>query len=305
MGNPKSVKKTMAEMTEQEVSSMVIDGHVHFFDRRIIDNVSKRAEMVAELGLEVDRARKRIGRKPLEAAGRRAGVDACLVLPTASLEKVGHANSQALSLAAECGYIRTAGTLHPGFGDLDSELQRLHQGGIRAIKLSTFSQRFSLEADDTAAMFETIQAFNQERKSGFFLILDTYFKAGIYFGAHQAHVTTPDSLNRRVQEFPGIVFVAAHMGGLAAPPEIIINGLKPAANLYLDTANAAHTLDGDTFARLLVAHGPERIVFGTDWPWFDPGEEMACLDALMVRSGFSLKEKGRVMGGNMARLLAL
>ncbi|MBI9085948.1 MAG: amidohydrolase family protein [Desulfobacterales bacterium] len=293
-------------MMEQKVSSMVIDGHVHLFDQRIIDNVSKRAEMVGELGLEVDRARKRIGRQPLEAAGRRAGVDACLVLPTASLEKIHDANSAALSLAVEGGFfIRAAGTLHPALGNLNSELQRLHQGGIRAIKLSTFSQRFSLEAADTAVMLETIQAFNRERKSGFFLVLDTYFKADIHFGAPQAHVTTPEGLGRRVREFPGIVFVAAHMGGLAAPPEIILNGLKPATNFYLDTANAAHTLDAETFTRLLATHGPERIVFGTDWPWFDPGEEMACLDALMVRAGFSPEEKRRVFGTNMARLLAL
>lgn len=284
---------------------MVIDGHVHFFDQRIIDNVSKRTEMVGELGLEVDRALERIGRAPLAAAGRRAGVDTCLVLPTASLKKVVDTNSEAISLAAEEGFFRTAGTLHPGLGDLDGELERLHQGGIRAIKLSSFSQQFALAASDTATMFETIQAFNQKRKSGFFVILDTFFKADVHFGCPLAHVTTPKSLARIVQTVPGIDFVAAHMGGLTAPPDSIAKDLPPASNLYLDTSNAAHTLDENSFCRLLATHGPERIVFGTDWPWFDPGEEMERLDTLMTRTGFSPEEKRRVFGTNLARLLNL
>jgi hypothetical protein len=93
--------------------------------------------------------------------------------------------------------------------------------------------------------------------------------------------TTPLLLSDIIRKYPGIDFVAAHMGGLAAPPEEIFTHLVPSKNLYLDTSNAAHTLSEKDFLRLLEIHGPEHIIFGTDWPWFDHKEELNILGRLL------------------------
>ena len=65
------------------------------------------------------------------------------------------------------------------------------------------------------------------------------------------------------------------MGGLAAEFEELFMTLIPADNLYLDTSNAAHTLTNGQFIELLKIHGPNHILFGTDWPWFDHAAEIS------------------------------
>ena len=48
-------------------------------------------------------------------------------------------------------------------------------------------------------------------------------------------------------------------------------------------------------------HGPDRVVFATDWPMADPGAEIAAIEAL----GLTPADTEAVLGGNMARLLGL
>jgi len=106
-----------------------------------------------------------------------------------------------------------------------------------------------------------------------------------------------------VRTFPGVTFVGAHMGGLTAPFEDIIRCLPAADNLFLDTSNAAHTLNEAEFIRLLQIHGPDRILFGTDWPWFDPVEEIPLIEGLLDRAGYTVNDKAKVLGGNIAELI--
>jgi len=84
-----------------------------------------------------------------------------------------------------------------------------------------------------------------------------------------------------------------------------IRYLPAADNLYLDTSNAAHTLNEAEFIRLLEVHGPNRILFGTDWPWFDPGKEILLIEGLLDRAGYTINDKAKVFGGNIAELLAI
>ena len=284
---------------------MIIDAHVHLFTQKIIANVSTKSEMAAKLHLQTDEAAKRIGTAALGKALGRAGVHPALMLPTASADGVSKVNRAAMATAADCDYLITAGTLHPECKDLKAEIAALHSAGIRAIKLCSFSQGFILDAPATMAMFAQIEAFNRKHSHHFFVVLDTFYKAAVYFGTDPRCTTDPAALNRLVQTFPGVTFVGAHMGGLTAPFEDIIRCLPAADNLYLDTSNAAHTLNESEFIRLLQIHGPDRILFGTDWPWFDPGEEILLIERLLNQAGYTANDKAKVFGGNIADLLSL
>ena len=284
---------------------MIIDAHVHLFTPKIIANVSAKSEMVAKLHLQTNEATQRIGTAALETALSRAGIHAALMLPTAGADGVSEVNRDAMATAKDCYFLNTAGTLHPECKDLQAELAALHAGGIRAIKLCSFSQGFMLNASATIAMFAQIEAFNRNHIDHFFVVLDTFYKAAAYFGTDPRYTTDPAGMSRLVRTFPGITFVGAHMGGLTAPFEDIIHCLPAADNLYLDTSNAGHTLNEAEFIRLLQVHGPDRILFGTDWPWFDPGEEILLIEGLLDRAGYTVKDKAKVLGGNIAELMAI
>jgi uncharacterized protein len=292
-------------LCRRSILTMIIDAHIHQFSAYVIANVARRKEMVAELHLQPDAAARRFGPDVLRQALLRAGVGLALHLPTAKAADVSKMNAKAMALSKSYPFIVTAGTLHPRWDAITEELVRLHAGGVRALKFCSFSQEFQLDGPEALAMWGHIQDFNGQSRTPFFVVLDTYFKAGHHLGCDPAHITTPKRLAFLAGHYPEICFVGAHMGGLDAPVDVLIRDLPPSPNLYLDTSNAAHTLRADAFVRLLKIHGPEHILFGTDWPWFHPQQEIGIIDRLLLKAGFSNHEREHVFGANAAALLRL
>jgi len=95
------------------------------------------------------------------------------------------------------------------------------------------------------------------------------------------------------------------MGGLLADFDELRCYLVPTPNLYLDTANAAHTLEEAQFVELLQIHGSANILFGTDWPWFYHGSERLKICGLLGAAGYDESQQAAVFGGNAARLFGL
>ena len=284
---------------------MIIDCHTHIFSSKIITGVSAKSAMVEKLNLHASFAAERTNISALKDDCRSSGIDACLILPTADAASVRKINTAFIELAAGSDFLFTAGTLHPFYGDNKKELSRLQEHGVRAIKLCSFSQGFSLSALETLELFKIIESASLLKYGRTFVILDTFYLAHEYFGTPGRHTTTPLLLSDLVRKYAGIDFVAAHMGGLAAPPEEIFTHLVPSKNLYLDTSNAAHTLSEKDFLRLLEIHGPEHIIFGTDWPWFDHKEELNILGRLLDLAGYNGEEKEKVFYRNIAGLLGI
>ena len=283
----------------------IIDAHAHLFAPQVIANVSSRPALIEALHLDVSGAQGRISSAALQAESQGAGVGACLLLPTAAVDKVREINSsfRETAAAAECFF--TAGTLHPQFTDNEAELERMSSAGVRAIKLCSFSQGFSLPAVATQELFRLIAKANRFQKAHFFVILDTLYQAHKYFGTAPEYDTTPAMLGEIVRTYRDVDFLCAHMGGLTAPAEEIFRHLPPADNLYLDTSGAVYTLPEEDFIRLLKIHGPEHIIFGTDWPWFGHRRELEILPGLLDQAGFGPEEKEMVLGRNAAGLLGL
>ena len=284
---------------------MIFDGHVHLFHPKVISNVKKRTEMVEILNLQTRGADHRVGVQPLEDELKKNCISGALVLPTAGVTEVARINDASFQTIGASSLLHTAGTLHPGYEGIADELVKFEARGIKAIKLCSFSQRFSLDDSKTVEMFDHISEFNETRDAGFFVILDTLYRADRFFGSDPDHNTTPKLLADLVKGFPLINFVAAHMGGLAAPFKEIQAYLTPRENFFLDTSNGAHVLTEDEFVRLLTAHGPDHIIFGTDWPWFTPAPEIELQTQRFDRAGYSLEDRERVFSKNIRRLLGI
>jgi predicted TIM-barrel fold metal-dependent hydrolase len=284
---------------------MIIDAHAHIFAPQVLANVSGRPALIETLHLDVTGAQQRTSTAALQQESRLAGVDACLLLPVATVDKIEETNLAFQEIAAHRDFFFTAGTLHPQFSANAEELLRMSGEGIRAIKLCSFSQGFSVPAAKTQDLFRLIENTNRLQNHHFFVILDTLYLAHTFFGTAPEFDTTPAMLGDVVKAYPGIDFLLAHMGGLAAPAEEIFKHLPPAENLYLDTSCAAYTLSEEEFVGLLKIHGPGHIIFGTDWPWFGHRQELKLIDMLLDRAGFESEEKQKVFCRNAAGLLGI
>lgn len=284
---------------------MIIDAHAHIFTSLIVENVAKKKEMAKKLCLETGEALDRIGVETLENSMKAANVEACLVLPTASAENVKKVNNTFLDIAANSKMIRTACTLHPDYSSNKEELARFKELGIRAIKMCSFSQGFVLNGKKAIDLFDIIKNENRNNNCKYFIVLDTFYNADIFFGTENKYNTTPELFGEIIKSYPEIKFVGAHMAGLDAPFDKIRRYLLPRDNFYMDTSNADHTLSEDEFVYLLKTHGPEHIFFGTDWPWFGYKLEINIVERLLEKAGFTLKQKDDVFKNNIAKLLGI
>lgn len=282
---------------------MIFDSHIHLFNEKIIDNVSQRKALVERLSLKTQGAEHRLSIEVLAESMKTAGIEAGLMLPTAGPLDVEKINRKFMETAEAASFLYTAGTLHPDHSNNAEELRNFEAHQVYGIKMCSFSQGFVLDSPSTLAMFDLIEDYNRKNNHRFFVVLDTFYHADQYFGTDPIFTTTPERFGNLVRRYPEINFVAAHMGGLSAPFEAIREGLGKAPNLYLDTANAAYTLNRDQFVDLLKLHGPDHILFGTDWPWFLHQGEVERIQDLTTAAGFSTKQKKAVFYDNIAILL--
>lgn len=103
------------------------------------------------------------------------------------------------------------------------------------------------------------------------------------------------------QEFPATTFILAHWGGgLAFDPR-----LREVANLYFDSAASPLLYGPDVWERAAAAVGPERLLFGSDFPLvlYPEVENEPHVGGLLAEAR-AVAGAG-VLGANAARLLAI
>ena len=109
--------------------------------------------------------------------------------------------------------------------------------------------------------------------------------------------SNPRNLGNLAARFPEATIIMAHMG-----EEASFEGISTAgeySNIVLDTTGSMNWYRVLNFALELV--GDERIVFGMDFPAYNPGPEIS-----KVRDAdISESQKKKIMGENAARILGL
>ena len=99
-----------------------------------------------------------------------------------------------------------------------------------------------------------------------------------------------------IRDLPGATFVLGHAGALQNEDALELARKYP--NVYLE-------ISGQSVERIqrMIARGPtDRMVYGTDWPWYHQGIGLAKL-LLATEGQYDVREK--IMYGNAARLLGL
>ena len=284
---------------------MILDSHCHLFTAATMAHMGAMPAMLEELHLDVASASARLPAGAIQASAVEHGLHTCVLLPSASRDRVRTVNEIYAGAAARHGRLMSLGTLHPDMDDLRGEIRRLLRADCRGIKLSSFSQRFDPTGPRALELLAALEGEGTERNVRPVVVLDTYTRAHVHFGADPDHLTTPGKLMELVRGFPGLTFVGAHMGGLAAVPEELLATVQPEPNLYLDTSNAGHVLPLEAFVEMVRIHGAGHVLFGTDWPWFAHDLEVPFIRRLLAMAGLDAGERAAVMGGNALDLWGL
>lgn len=259
---------------------MIVDAHAHAWP----DAVAARALKDSELSL------KRYGDGTvdgLRAAMEAAGVDKAVCLAVAPRgDHVQAANRFVGSLDRDrfIGF----GSIHP---DLPAEelIRDLDANRLKGVKVHPAFQSFRLD---------------DPRLDKIWSALEGRFTVTIHVGKVGAHDDgsgcTPAMVRSVVERFPGLEVIGCHFGGFMLLPEAEEQLLGQP--LYLDTSWPPSTaeLEPERVRDLILRHGPERIIFGSDWPMASPSAEIQAIRDL----GLSGQDTAGILGGNFMRLRA-
>lgn len=109
---------------------------------------------------------------------------------------------------------------------------------------------------------------------------------------------SPDHFAPLAHDYPDITFILGHSGGAPGGYRQAIQVAREHPNVYLDLCRS--TMSPAWVMRIIEGAGVERVLWGSDFPFFDPTYplgRLACIATLDDRA------KRQVFGGNMARLL--
>lgn len=201
----------------------------------------------------------------------RAGIDFAVVCNIATnAHQLAKVNSFAIDVNDFSRRLIALGTAHPDSEILEDELDRLYDHDIKGIKIHPEYGPYYI--DDP----KWLRVFSLAAERGLFVMTH----AGFDFISPDRIAATPDRLARVLDAVPGLTLVAAHLGGNRYGEEVLTH-LCGRKNVYFDTALQHREGLAPALARqIILTHGVDRILFGSDLPWSDPKDELAFVRSL-------------------------
>lgn len=264
--------------------SVRIDFHTHVYPdhiaRQTVSAVRQRSGIEAFSDGTLEGLKRSMGT---------AGIDLSVVAAVATKPEQVESIQRWLTAIRQPG-IEALAAMHPA-EPLSSEQMKMLKGqGFKGFKLHPDYQAFFVDDPGMYPLYEAVAA------EGMFIL----FHAGMDRGLpHPVHAT-PKRLAAVHRAVPELSMIVAHLGGEEAYEETVLHLLGQ--NLYLDTSFVLRKMAGTFRERLLKGHPAERLVFASDSPWTDQGEE---LQFLLQLPYLTERDKEKICFSNAARLLGL
>lgn len=258
--------------------SGIIDIHAHIFPDRIAEKA------VASIGRYYGVKMRHSGTVAnLLRSGSNINVSKYVVHSSATVvEQVKSINDYIAQIQASHPELVGFATLHPGLKDIAAETERIIRLGLKGIKLHPEFQHFSIDDDDMMPIYEAAE--------GRLPVL-------MHMGDENVDSSSPVRLARVLDRFPDLVVIAAHFGGYRMwdlSCEYLIG-----RNVYLDTSSTLAFISPERAADMIRKHGPEKMLFGSDFPMWDHREELDRFLAI----GLTEEEQRSILYGNAEKLL--
>jgi len=181
-------------------------------------------------------------------------------------------------------------SVHPRTPDAAGWVRRIAGEGFSGLKLHPMYQDFHV---DDARMDEI---YGQAAEVG--LAVTLHSGRDIAF-PQDDNRSAPVCLGRVIDRFPHLTLICTHLGGWRSWDQVRRHLVGRGPNVYLETSFSIRLLGPRRAADLIRAHGVERVMFGTDWPWCDQNEGVQDIGGL----GLNEKETGAILRSNAAKLL--
>jgi len=180
--------------------------------------------------------------------------------------------------------------IKPEMPDAVEKLEYAQGMGVRMLKYHPVIQR----SDPRLAACKTF--FARAERNAMSLVYHT----GGSMWEWSYECSTPKVCSEIARDYPGIPVLMAHCGvfGDVEMFDEAVKLCKEVDNLYLDTTSALLRIGVDRWKRCVDTVGPEKIIYGNDYPFVDT-KRIEAEVAFIKDLGLSESESDMVLGGNL------
>lgn len=251
---------------------MIIDFHTHIFPEALAAKTLPNMMGYTGIQYQTDGTGK-----GLRESMDRCGVDLSVTLPivtrAGTMRKI---NDYAAAQAKQWGF-KSFGSVHPGEPDWRGELKRFRERGLVGLKLHHDYQEFWFDSRENYAIIEA--AFEEG--------LPVLVHPGSDPVSPSVHHCSTKMIKDALPLLKQGTFIAAHLGGHM----MIEDAMKDVigSDIYIDVSMAEVYYPLEAIKPLILAHDPDRILFGTDSPWDDQAKAIAGIRSMQL--GAELEKK--------------
>ncbi len=259
----------------------IIDIHTHIYP----DEIAQRATDSVKNFYGIGGSNMNGTESMLLHRGREAGISKFVILPVAIRpDRVQSINNFILQRAEDNPDLIPFGTVHAAMDGIVEETERLLAAGVKGIKMHPDSQQFSIDDPRLFPMYEAI--------CGKVPVL-------LHMGDHRFDYSHPAKLRKVLDMFPGLGAIAAHFGGYSMY-DVACEQLKD-TDCVMDISSSMMFMDEGVAERYINIYGAERMAYGTDYPMWDPVQEVQ----RFLRLNISDEQKEQIAHKTAERILKL
>jgi predicted TIM-barrel fold metal-dependent hydrolase len=119
----------------------------------------------------------------------------------------------------------------------------------------------------------------------------------IHCGDYRFDYSNPNRIEAVLKAFPRLTVIGAHLGGWSVWEEAV-ERLAHYPNFLVDTSSSLYALTPERAKEIIRRFGADRVLFGTDYPMWDVGDELSRFHALDL----TVEEEEKILSGNAVRL---
>lgn len=185
--------------------------------------------------------------------------------------------------------IKPLPSIHPDTPDAAGWLQRIADERFAGIKLHPMYQNVAADDKRLDAIYAAAE------KLGLLIVAHSGRDIGFAIDDDRA---APWRFRNVIDRYQGLKLVCAHMGGWRDWDDAL--ACLIGTDVHIETSFSLTELGTERAAIMMHAHGLDRVLFGTDWPWQSQQEGIEQVRSL----GLSEPQTQQVLHSNAAALLS-
>ena len=259
----------------------IIDFHTHIYPEAVAEKATKSIQEFYNLDGGGTIGTTEI----LLERGKKAGVEKYVVLPVSiKADHTRRINEFLLTETAKHPEFIGFGTVHAEQNNIIEEGEFILNNGLKGIKMHPDTQLFNIDDERLFPLYDYI---------GDRLIFM------FHCGDKRYDYSSPERLRKVIDNFPKLRIVAAHFGGYSVWDRAV-ECLKD-TDCMLDISSSLMIMDEQQKQRCINTYGADRLLYGTDFPLWDPVTEVERFMKLKLTD----EEREKIAFGNAERILGL